>query len=350
MESFKTINKKTLMALALSAVTGSGCEYLNSSKDALNSSTGCLSASASLVGLSDTLISLKGNPKVGGSIVLLGASELQMSGNASAPNKIYSPSLGQVSKTGRSSYGQVIEQDFTRHEVEVLEFISRLAEEPADRSLDSVSSSMVLVGKGGVNFIRVNGDISLSSKDVLRFKGGSQDRFVIQVLGNVGISGSASLATEGGIHARNVLFILPNENSTLQITGNGKVLGTFFVTRGTAKVAGNGKLEGSIFAWNSIDINGNGLAVEPAPFCPGGWVPVSPSPTSTSSPTPTTTSSPSPTSAPSGTPVPGTSSSPEPTSSPVPSVSSTPEPSASPTETPDPTPTCSDLSCGVLGV
>ncbi len=328
----------------------------------------CLSSSASVVGLSDTVLSFKGNAKIGGSVVLLGGSRLEAGGNALIRDTVFTPSLSQVSNAGKSPLGEVIEQDFTGNESSVLDFIQELTAATPDVTLEVIDSSLLFEGQGGMNVVRVEGDISLASKSVLKFRGSLDDRFIVQVQGNVSLNGQASIQTEGGILPKDILFILPQQNTNIQIAGNAKAMGTFFAARGIASLTGKGSLQGSLLAWNAINIAGNGTSIEAAPFCPVDWsqaVPPSPSPSpspttepnpsstgepsASPSPSPTTEPNPSSTGEPSASPSPSPTTEPNPSPTGEPSASPSPSPSPSPTAEPSPSPTCTGLTCGILG-
>ena len=317
----------------------------------LDGSLRCFSHTASLVGFSDTAINLNGNAQVSGSVVLLGQSSLTATGNSKVGDAVYAPSALAVHGVPAVSVHEV---DITPAESALLDAIGKIDDENETQSLGAITQSATLNGNGGMNVIRVAGDISLAGNSKLVINGSADDSFLITVEGNVSFSGNAAMSVEGGVLAQNILFHLSRTGAVFRATGKGSLVGTFVAPQGTAQISGNGKLKGSVFARNSIQISGNGFSLDPAPFCPF-WVPA-PQPSSSPSTEPSVEPSSSPSVEPSAEPSVEPSSSPSAEPSAEPSVEPSSSPLAEPSSTPsaDPTepPFCTDVICdgSILGV
>lgn len=365
--SLRTLTVTTIASLLFAA----GCEAPSSGpQDASNvASSGvrlnadyallnqCLSPTSSVVAFSDTAMTISGNGNVRGSVVLLGHSTLTLSGNAKVSDRVITPSSNQIMMNGHPTVGNVVVQDLTRNEADVLRFGEDLGSLAATAIYDSIQSSMTLQGNGGLNVIQVNGDIMLSGQNTLTLNGGAHDLFLINVGGDVQVSGQANIKTSSAMSEANVLFRLTGTMRgmpKISITGNGMISGTFFSPLGGAQVSGNGTLQGSIFAASSITISGNGLTINPVPFCPGSFVPApspSPSASPSASPSPSDSVTPSPTPSASASPTPSPSPSDSVTPSPTPSATASPIPSPSGSASPAPTcdPTNPFCGGGLLG-
>jgi hypothetical protein len=275
-----------------------------------------------------------GNAKVGGSVVLLGNSSLDLSGNANVTDRVFAKSLGQVVEHGNATAGQVVLEDLTVHEAAVLDFANIVSNQTPTQTFDEIKDDMDIFGNGELNVIRVKGGIHLSGNRHLRLHGTANDQFVFLVdQGDIQLSGNAGVNVVDGASSRKVMF-LASGGQSLSISGNGKVVGTFMIPEGPISITGNGQMEGAILAEGKISIHGNGFTFTPSAWCPEISIP-GPSPSPSDSPSESPSPDPSPSVSPSETPSPSPSVSP----STDPSSSPSPEPSADPSASPSPSPT-----------
>lgn len=355
---FASFGRKVLISVPVCAsLVGCNAVDSNSSSSLLMKASSmsslselCLSQSASVVGLSDTRMSMSGNASIGGSVILLGRSTLDLSGNASVTDRVYSPMSNAVVEHGNASVGQLIDQDLTANESAVLDFATTIMNQTPTQTIDRISNSVDIVGNGDLNVIEVKNGIQLSGQNQLRLHGTADDQFVFIVdQGNIQFSGKAGIQLLGNVSSRRVMFLATGRQS-LSVTGNGAIVGTYFLPEGPASISGNGRIEGALLAESSLAISGNGLTFTPAAWCPAITLPEptpsaspspSASPTASASPSPSVSASPSasPTADPSASPSPSTSPTADPSASPSPTDSASPSPSASPTVDPSPSPT-----------
>lgn len=405
MRTSKSALKKSRLVLAASLLLMGGTVLLACHRDesgyddegpGYSDASECLAVNASVIGLSDTQMDISGNGNVQGSVVLLGDSRLSMVGNAKVQGGVFVGDRDRILKDETSFIGIIIEHDLTIFEPLLLTFGEKLRQFRPTVVLDRIRSSTVLRGNGFLNVIQVNGDVALASDEVLTIQGSEHDLFVIRVAGNAAFSGNASVSLQGGVSARNILFVLTGDGATLQITGSGRIIGSWFAARGNALISGNGRTEGAIFASGTIQIVGNGLAIEAAPFCPGRFTPsprpseddddesceeeddddgeddgeehcgeptveptVQPSVEPSPAPSPTVEPSVQPTVEPTVEPTPAPSPTVEPTVQPSVEPSPAPSPTVEPAPSPEPSPVptytappCTGISCGggILGV
>jgi hypothetical protein len=98
----------------------------------------------------------------------------------------------------------------------------------------------------------------------------------MNVTGAISFSGNANVMLVGGVLPQNVLWNAIGTGSSLSLTGNGSLAGTFLAPSRSASISGNGQLTGSVLAGgngNGISLSGNGFVWKPSAFCGTGWNP-----------------------------------------------------------------------------
>jgi choice-of-anchor A domain-containing protein len=110
------------------------------------------------------------------------------------------------------------------------------------RTLNAVNRATTLTGNGGVNVIRIRGDISSS----LTLTGTADDVFVVNVSGSMDLRSRFSLSVSGGVSADNVLYNFVGRGGNVRTRGNSVVDGTMLALNRNLLIGGdvNGGLIG----------------------------------------------------------------------------------------------------------
>jgi choice-of-anchor A domain-containing protein len=119
---------------------------------------------------------------------------------------------------------------------------------PTQTINSSVTTNTTITGNGGLNVIKINGDITLGGSNSLTLSGSASDFFVVNVTGALTMTGSSNLAVSGGVTAAHVLweFIGPNGGDLSTHVGN-NVFGTILAPNYSYS-NGDGTLNGAIIA------------------------------------------------------------------------------------------------------
>jgi choice-of-anchor A domain-containing protein len=119
---------------------------------------------------------------------------------------------------------------------------------PTQTINSSVTTNTTITGNGGLNVIKINGDINLGGSNSLTLSGGASDIFVVNVTGSLTINGSSNLGISGGVTAGHVLweFIGPNGGNLTTQVGN-TVFGTILAPNYSYSNA-DGEINGAIIA------------------------------------------------------------------------------------------------------
>ena len=110
------------------------------------------------------------------------------------------------------------------------------------QTLGTIAHSTTVTGNGGLNVIAINGNIQNS----LILSGNSNDIFIVNVTGNVDLSGSETLGLAGGVTADHVLYNFTDHGGTINILSNSAVNGTLLALHDDIIVDGtfNGEIIG----------------------------------------------------------------------------------------------------------
>jgi choice-of-anchor A domain-containing protein len=142
------------------------------------------------------------------------------------------------------------------------------------QTFGTISSPTIITGNGGLNVIKINGDISSS----LTLSGSASDIFVVNATGTLTLGGSESLGVSGGATAGHVLyeFIGANGGKLSTQVGN-TVFGTILAPNYSYSNA-DGTLNGAIIA-GALGSNADtgGSAIKLLSGYTANFVPFSPS-------------------------------------------------------------------------
>jgi len=84
----------------------------------------------------------------------------------------------------------------------------------ATQTVSGISSALTLQGNGGITVLDVNGGISLNNQNIT-LNGSANDKFVLNISGNLSMGGTASIVLGGGVTAGNVLLNFDGTNQTI---------------------------------------------------------------------------------------------------------------------------------------
>ncbi len=125
------------------------------------------------------------------------------------------------------------------------------------QSFARINKPTTVKGNGGVNVIAVNGDV----KDSLTLSGTAKDVFIVNVSGNLNLSGKETLGLAGGVTASHVLFNFTGGNGSVQ--ADSAVYGTLLAPGYAFSLSGT--VTGEVIGSKLISLNA-GAKVNFAPF------------------------------------------------------------------------------------
>jgi choice-of-anchor A domain-containing protein len=134
----------------------------------------------------------------------------------------------------------------------------------ATQTFGSITSSTTIVGNGGLNVIQINGNVNLTSANLL-FHGTPSDIFVVNISGSMALTGSGFVSPSGGVYDTRVLLNFTGPG-TLTASGTPTVNATILAPNQAANFSGT---FGSIYAGGGLTSNfAGGAKIHPTPFVP----------------------------------------------------------------------------------
>jgi len=254
----------------------------------------CMQESIALVELASANIQLSGGAEIGGDVILLGNGSSMFSGNGRIDGTLYIANSSQAKFSGNASANSVSNQDLSAQAQSISNVILNLSNLPSTQVLASIGTGgQVIVGNGGVNVISVTDGIRLAGKDSLILQGAASDIFVLNVAGDISMSGQSNIQVQGGVLAKNVLINNLGAGNAISLSGQGVVTGTVFGAQRGISVSGGGTVVGSLIVAGDVQISGRGQVIQPQAFCSeGGQIVVPQPPTTTTTSTTTSTTMP----------------------------------------------------------
>lgn len=111
-----------------------------------------------------------------------------------------------VTKTISGPYGKLYEPvNLSSAQGEVYSASAALAALAADVTYANWTSPLTIAGNGGVNVLKITGDVNLSSKSIT-LTGGPNDIFVINVLGGFDLGGSGGIIAGSGMDPSRIII------------------------------------------------------------------------------------------------------------------------------------------------
>lgn len=131
----------------------------------------------------------------------------------------------------------------------------------------TLTSGQTIIGNGGLNVIRVTGDIGLSGgSSTLNLLGGALDRFLFQITAadapsahTLTLSG-VTMTLSGGVTAGNILWDMNGAGGGIVISSGATVFGTFLAPdRGI--LVDHGNITGAVIGGGGADSHSNSVSV-----------------------------------------------------------------------------------------
>ncbi len=228
----------------------------------------CVKTSLGLAVLDRGSLRCTGNADISGDILLTDRSLAQLGGNAHVRGKIHAEDESDLRRSGNAQIDGGVEIKSMQQEARLLgDFARDLASLKPTQTFQRLDGSQVIEGRDGINVIEVEGAINLAGNSTVTLKGSKKAVFLINVRGDIKVSGKASILVAGGVREQNVLIHAREQGSDMLLAGQGTVSGTFFAPSRGAQLTGNGVIHGSIIASREINLSGNGLTLVPEAFC-----------------------------------------------------------------------------------
>jgi hypothetical protein len=213
-----------LGALALFAVLGASRAHADSFSDL--SSAGAGPANYAVLGLGEgtsssqgvplnevdlSLVTVNGNVGIGQKGTIVNMAPSKINGN------VYEYQSGQYSGPGTLTGSQNVSPSTLSANVAGANKAAADAAAAAatQSSFGSITTATTITGTAGLNVIDINGAINLNNAN-LTLDGPSNAFFILDVTGNVSLTGTASLDVAGGVTDSDVLYNL--ESSTAEVT------------------------------------------------------------------------------------------------------------------------------------
>jgi hypothetical protein len=143
---------------------------------------------------------------------------------------VYQHSAGQYSGNGQIG-GSLMVDPSTIQQANQDAYLaySEAAAMPATMSLGSIAVPTTIAGNGGVNVVKIVGDIESS----LTLQGGADEVFVVNVTGKLKLQGNSILGLSGGVTPNHVLYNFIGHGGTLATEPGNVVYGSILATSRT---------------------------------------------------------------------------------------------------------------------
>ena len=115
-----------------------------------------------------------------------------------------------------------------------------------------------------MNVINLN-SISLNNGTTFTFNGNANQVFVINVSGDVDLTGGSKIALSGGVTANNIIFNVLGSGHTVSVSNGASAAGTFLDLSGSISLSSS--LTGSFLSEQNITLS-NGATLNAQPFTP----------------------------------------------------------------------------------
>lgn len=123
-----------------------------------------------------------------------------------------------------------------------------------------LSTATTITGANGLNVVDINGNINLNNAN-LTLSGSSSQYFIINVTGNMTLTGSASLLLSGGLSASHVLYNFEGSKATIDTHVNDTVNGILLAASKNSSMTLDGKFNGELIGAGMIQLM-SGLVIK----------------------------------------------------------------------------------------
>jgi hypothetical protein len=205
--------------------------------------------------INNSLVTINGNEGISAGGTLSNQAPSTVNGN------VYEAASGQLTNKGTVTGSTVVNSaTLSQNDADAAAAVKAAEGLSVTQTL---GSSSIITGNGGLNVIQVNGNISSS----LTLTGTASDRFIVLVSGNLTLGGSDSLGVGGKVTAADVLYVFTGSNSSVTTHVGNVVNGTLLGLNTSYNLDGtfNGEIIGA--SNQSIGLL-SGAIVNAVPFTP----------------------------------------------------------------------------------
>lgn len=212
--------------------------------------------------------SLFGSASIKADLLFFAGVNFSMTGNASIDGKLFLDAHASFSAHGSASVsGGVTQVDYSKEKQLLKDFAGSISALEPTEEIESLEGSSVIQGKGGVNVIHVRKGIDLTGVDRVVLRGSEKDVFILNVEGDIKVTGIAQITVEGGVKAQSVVINNIGGGSDILLAGAASVSATFVAMERGFFLAGSCTIQGSLVAGFEVKIVGSGNLWLPGAFC-----------------------------------------------------------------------------------
>jgi choice-of-anchor A domain-containing protein len=206
------------------------------------------------------------NDTVTGNVGLSGTATLDNKAPSTIKGNVFKDATATVTNAGTIT-GSIITQSMTSINSDATTASTTYKNLAATQTFGSLSANTTITGNGGVNVIKINGDINFGGSDKLVLTGTMADIFIVNITGTLTANGSAMLGLGGGVTAGHVLYNFIGASGDVSLQVGNTVFGTLLgpnYSFSNADGTYNGAL---IFGGSQIKLL-SGATVNYIPFIP----------------------------------------------------------------------------------
>jgi hypothetical protein len=151
--------------------------------------------------------------------------------------------------------GSIVQQNMSGVVSDVYSASAAFEALSATQSFSSISSGKTITGNGCINVIRVSDKIDLGGSSKLKFVGGVDDYFIVNVKNGISIGGDARIELDG-VEPNHVIFNMTDAGD-VSLSGDAAVYGTFVTTEKGISVSGSAQNRGAYYAGETLSLSGS---------------------------------------------------------------------------------------------
>jgi len=218
-------------------VVGTGCK-ITINPSCLVSQLGS-AGGFSILGLQGANIQLSSGPlKVNGNVGIGVNGLMHLSGGATLQSRLFADPSAQVQIDGGSGFaGGVVFQPMTAIQNAALAEATSVGSLHPTQTFSQITNATTIIGNGGRNVIQVNGQVHLSGGQNLTISGGANDTFIFNIANGFQLDGGANIVLNG-VSPNQVLFYFPGSGDQIQTSGNADTEGIFLAPSRTIQING----------------------------------------------------------------------------------------------------------------
>jgi hypothetical protein len=181
---------------------------------------------------------------------------VEVTGNAAVLHHIYHHT-GTTVDVKEGVVGGVTEQDMSQPVQDAKDASLAFENLTATQTFTNIISSRTITGNGCINVVDVTNQIDMGGNEILTFKGGFDDYFIVNVGQGIDFGGTARIVLDG-IQPSHLIFNLHGGTGGGDVTFDGTpaVYGTYLNPERSISIRGNAENKGAYYAGNILDLRG----------------------------------------------------------------------------------------------